>query len=117
MNLMDYSLLVGIHDVERAQEELLEESMENEENGVEEDDDSGGSGGNREPATASPPDSPNYVAGPPFFTGELDAAYEKFGYKSAEGEYEGCRTINPHWLTLLRPEQNSQYFSDDIGKI
>ena len=41
---MDYSLLVGIHDIDKAEQEL-NDSLESEENGVDEDDDSTGSGG------------------------------------------------------------------------
>lgn len=91
---MDYSLLVGIHDVERAEQEL-NESYEEEENGaVDEDEDSGGSvgasgnqGGNQA-NMPTPPDSPSC---PPIdipFTGEFDPMYEPFAIKCSEGEQQ-----------------------------
>jgi len=89
MNLMDYSLLVGIHDIDKAAEEL-NESMDGE-NGVDDDEvdtpDSGdsGPGGNRGgfPGSGSPPDSPT-IPDVPFFSGELDPAYEKYAFRCLE---------------------------------
>jgi len=50
LNIMDYSLLVGVHDLDRVDEEELEEPGEDDEDEYE----SGGSGG----AALTPPDSP-----------------------------------------------------------
>jgi len=52
LNIMDYSLLLGIHDLDKAIEEALEEQEEEEDD---EDYDSGGSGG----MAMTPPESPN----------------------------------------------------------
>jgi len=80
-NLMDYSLLVGIHDCDRGEEEL-NESIDNEENGVDEEDEGSadelGAGG-------SPPESPLACSNPTPFTGELDPALDIFAIKSMEG--------------------------------
>lgn len=87
---MDYSLLVGIHDMDKAEDEM-NESVESEENGVEEDEDSGGSlgqlGGNQ-----TPPDSPLCPVPPttPLFTGDIDPDYEPFAVKSSSGTISIC---------------------------
>jgi len=52
LNIMDYALLLGIHDLDKAVEEALEELDEDDDD---EDYDSGGSGG----MAMTPPDSPN----------------------------------------------------------
>ncbi|ELU08768.1 hypothetical protein CAPTEDRAFT_144687 [Capitella teleta] len=78
-NLMDYSLLVGIHDVDRAEQEL-NESGDDEENGCEEEEDEEEAEGG-----GSPPDSPAaYLVSQPSFTGEIDPGIERFGIKSSE---------------------------------
>ena len=95
---MDYSLLVGIHDCERAaEEEQLNETAENEEeNGVEEDEDSGGSLGasggaaNLAGGVPTPPDSPSCLPDTPKFTGEIDPTFEMFAIKSEEGKWYRC---------------------------
>ncbi|XP_033762842.1 phosphatidylinositol 5-phosphate 4-kinase type-2 alpha-like [Pecten maximus] len=88
LHLMDYSLIVGIHDCERADREAIEALVQEEpgegeedendtENGILEDDeyDYGG--------VPTPPDSPQPMAMPPF-VGELDSNLERFGIKSSE---------------------------------
>ncbi|PNF26691.1 Phosphatidylinositol 5-phosphate 4-kinase type-2 alpha [Cryptotermes secundus] len=75
LHLMDYSLLLGVHDCARAEQENREraEQEDEENNGLEEDDDSesgsgldtrggGGEGGGWGGAMATPPDSPHAVA-------------------------------------------------------
>lgn len=102
-NLMDYSLLVGIHDLDKAEEEL-NESGEEEENGYEEggpEDDSGD-----DPAIGgvpTPPDSPACLISQPSFTGEIDPSIERFGLKCSEGE-----TL--HFILCLR---NPQVYSSE----
>ncbi|KAK7793597.1 hypothetical protein R5R35_011111 [Gryllus longicercus] len=67
LHLMDYSLLLGVHDCARAEQENREraEQEEEENNGVDDDEDSeSGSGletrgGDRWPGGATPPDSPH----------------------------------------------------------
>ncbi|XP_064648644.1 phosphatidylinositol 5-phosphate 4-kinase type-2 alpha-like isoform X2 [Lineus longissimus] len=81
-NLMDYSLLIGIHDCEQG-EEGEEEDIDDpeDENGVVEDEsDSVGSAG----GIPTPPDSPT-ASNPPPFTGEIDPKIEIFGIPSNEG--------------------------------
>jgi 1-phosphatidylinositol-5-phosphate 4-kinase len=91
LNLMDYSLLVGIHDVEQAAEEQ-DDSLENDdENGVEEDEDSAGSLGasggaaNVSASVPTPPDSPSCPPDTPRFTGDIDPDLELFALKSNPG--------------------------------
>ena len=102
---MDYSLLVGIHDVDRAEEEAAEaniaaadaEDESPEENGV--DEGGGGLGGaevdegavdlstpNVSVACPTPPDSPGLLLDPPMFSGSFDPCFELFAVKSDESE-------------------------------
>ncbi|XP_057680002.1 phosphatidylinositol 5-phosphate 4-kinase type-2 alpha isoform X1 [Corythoichthys intestinalis] len=77
LKLMDYSLLVGIHDVERAeQEEVESEDNEAEEEGVESD------GG----AVGTPPDSPSNTldSTKPLSPGEFDPTIDVYAIKSSE---------------------------------
>lgn len=101
LHIMDYSLIVGIHDltVEDKQQrnsfpmpadeeeeeeegggsggdEILEEGGEEEENGVDEAD--------PEERFPTPPDSPQPITPMPLFSGELDVELERFGVCSAE---------------------------------
>lgn len=84
LHLMDYSLIVGIHDCERAEQETLENSNpdlsameENDsENGLD-DDEYYGPGG-----VPTPPDSPQPAVYLPY-TGELDSEMERYGIKSS----------------------------------
>ncbi|XP_077410239.1 phosphatidylinositol 5-phosphate 4-kinase type-2 alpha isoform X2 [Vanacampus margaritifer] len=77
LKLMDYSLLVGIHDVERAeQEEVESEDNEAEEEGGESD------GG----AIGTPPDSPSNTldSTKPLSPGEFDPTIDVYAIKSSE---------------------------------
>ncbi len=90
LNLMDYSLLVGIHDCDKVEEPNESFDCE-EENGVEEDEDSTGSAGigadgNMAGAVPTPPDSPSCPPDTPRFTGEIDQTLEMFAVKSNEGK-------------------------------
>jgi hypothetical protein len=84
---MDYSLIVGIHDCDRADMESAEmnqrvketeEDSNEEENGV--DEDINGLGG-----VPTPPDSPQPIHQP--FTGEIDPNIERYGIRCSEGLY------------------------------
>lgn len=85
---MDYSLLVGIHDMDRAEQEL-NDSVESEENGYEDDEEEEDGAGNVNAGSVpTPPDSP---MNPPFlsqpsFTGEIDPNIERYAIKSSESE-------------------------------
>lgn len=85
LNLMDYSLLVGIHDcdaVETEQNDVTDNVQENELDADEDGYDSAGScniGG-----APTPPDSPMAASAPPGFFGELDPVTEIYAVKSAE---------------------------------
>ena len=85
---MDYSLLIGIHDIDRAEQEL-NDSVESEENGVEEDEDSTGSGG-AGGGIPTPPDSPLCPNAPPAFTGDIDPSFEIFALKCSDGAHGWC---------------------------
>lgn len=64
LHLMDYSLLLGIHEVERGEQELQRErELEAENPGPDSDESESGSGlENRNFGFNTPPDSPNAVA-------------------------------------------------------
>lgn len=89
LNLMDYSLLLGVHDCDRAAQEEREKERErereqetgevDEENGVEEDDDSQASGGN-----PTPPDSP-LASRERVRNGEIDPKLDIYAIPSNEG--------------------------------
>ena len=96
MNLMDYSLLVGIHDVDMAEEEeaVAAAARDDEEDGAEENgvgaDDEGGDEdvmgtGNVPPGT--PPDSPVAILIAPVFDGDFDNTLEQFAYKCSDRKY------------------------------
>lgn len=83
LNLMDYSLLLGIHDCERAEQEDKErEEEEDEDTGGENDDnDSQGSGGPH----ITPPDSPLGFRGDKLFrNGEIDPRIDIYAIPSRE---------------------------------
>ena len=86
---MDYSLLVGIHDKDRAEEEEEDAEEDAEENGLEEGEgEEGGHATGGSGNVPTPPDSPVAVSGtsPPLFTGMIDPAIEPFGMKCSESE-------------------------------
>ncbi|XP_029384737.1 phosphatidylinositol 5-phosphate 4-kinase type-2 alpha isoform X3 [Echeneis naucrates] len=74
LKLMDYSLLVGIHDVERSEQE----EVESEDNEVEEEGESDGGG------IGTPPDSPSNTldSTKPLSPGEFDPAIDVYAIKS-----------------------------------
>lgn len=71
---MDYSLLVGIHDVEHAEQEEVESEDNNE--GTEEEGESDGGG------VGTPPDSPSNTLAP----GEFDPTIDVYAIKSSDSE-------------------------------
>lgn len=76
---MDYSLLVGIHDVERAEQE----EIECEENDGEDEGESDGTH-----PIGTPPDSPGNTLNSslPLAPGEFDPAIDVYGIKSHESK-------------------------------
>lgn len=78
LKLMDYSLLVGIHDVERAEQE----DVESEDNEAEEEGESDGGG------IGTPPDSPSNTldSTKPLSPGEFDPTIDVYAIKSNESE-------------------------------
>ena len=92
---MDYSLLIGIHDVDRAaEEEELTESLTttaNNENGLDDEGDSDSPGGAARGGAniPTPPDSPICLNQPlfPAAAAEGDVAYDTFGVPAREGGY------------------------------
>lgn len=104
LNLMDYSFLLGIHDRDRAEEEL-NESLENEENGCEEEEVPEGAvpmeRGDRpvlmsSQSGATPPDSPQF-GNMPDFCGEMDPELEFFGFKCSEA----CPKNEIYFMALI----------------
>lgn len=83
---MDYSLIVGIHDIEKAEEEAKECPPSVEENGEEEEVEEEVDDVDQLPDDIpTPPDSPSpYVTNP--FSGEMDPILEKYAIKSSEGK-------------------------------
>nr|XP_033787223.1 phosphatidylinositol 5-phosphate 4-kinase type-2 alpha isoform X2 [Geotrypetes seraphini]XP_033787224.1 phosphatidylinositol 5-phosphate 4-kinase type-2 alpha isoform X2 [Geotrypetes seraphini] len=75
LKLMDYSLLVGIHDIDRAEQE----DVESEENDGEDEGESDGA-----PPVGTPPDSPGNTLNStrPLAPGEFDPAIDVYGIKS-----------------------------------
>lgn len=85
LKIMDYSLLVGIHDVERAEQEEMDV-----EGGVEEEDleSDGMGGGVLTGSFGTPPDSPGNPlnCGSFFGPGEFDPSVDVYAIKSHDGE-------------------------------
>ncbi|XP_013913719.1 PREDICTED: phosphatidylinositol 5-phosphate 4-kinase type-2 beta isoform X1 [Thamnophis sirtalis] len=82
LKIMDYSLLVGIHDVDRAEQEEMEVENRAEDEECEND----GIGGNPIGSYGTPPDSPgNLLNFPRFFgPGEFDPSVDVYAMKSHE---------------------------------
>ncbi|KAM3823478.1 phosphatidylinositol 5-phosphate 4-kinase type-2 beta isoform 3-T3 [Vipera latastei] len=82
LKIMDYSLLVGIHDVDRAEQEEMEVENRAEDEECEND----GIGGNTIGSYGTPPDSPgNLLNFPRFFgPGEFDPSVDVYAMKSHE---------------------------------
>lgn len=94
---MDYSLLVGIHDVDRAEQE----EMEVEERAEDEECENDGLGGNLLCSYGTPPDSPgNLLSFPRFFgPGEFDPSVDVYAMKSHESKQEPASALSspgPH---------------------
>lgn len=79
---MDYSLLVGLHDVERGEQEQPEEEIEDNEGGEEEGAESDGG------VTGSPPESPSNTldSNRPLGPGEFDPSVDVYAIRSHESE-------------------------------
>lgn len=93
---MDYSLLVGIHDVDRAEQE----EMEVEERAEDEECENDGLGGNLLCSYGTPPDSPgNLLSFPRFFgPGEFDPSVDVYAMKSHESKWRPrlpCPPLSP----------------------
>lgn len=84
LKIMDYSLLVGIHDVDRAEQE----EMEVEERAEDEECENDGMGGSLLCSYGTPPDSPgNLLSFPRFFgPGEFDPSVDVYAMKSHESK-------------------------------
>uniref|UniRef100_UPI00398F489A phosphatidylinositol 5-phosphate 4-kinase type-2 alpha n=1 Tax=Pristiophorus japonicus TaxID=55135 RepID=UPI00398F489A len=80
LKIMDYSLLVGIHDVERAEQEEME--FEDEEDEGESD----GAGAHTTGSCGTPPDSPGNMlnSSRPLAPGEFDPTIDVYAIKSHE---------------------------------
>ncbi|XP_053507108.1 phosphatidylinositol 5-phosphate 4-kinase type-2 alpha isoform X3 [Ictalurus furcatus] len=80
LKLMDYSLLVGLHDVERGEQEQPEEEIEDNEGGEEEGAESDGG------VTGSPPESPSNTldSNRPLGPGEFDPSVDVYAIRSHE---------------------------------
>ncbi|MGH0186173.1 UNVERIFIED_CONTAM: hypothetical protein FKN15_020538, partial [Acipenser sinensis] len=83
LKIMDYSLLVGLHDVDRAEQE----EMEIEERGEEDEYENDGMGGTTG-SFGTPPDSPgNLLSFPRFFgPGEFDPSVDVYAMKSHDSK-------------------------------
>uniref|UniRef100_A0AAR2KY65 Phosphatidylinositol 5-phosphate 4-kinase type-2 alpha n=1 Tax=Pygocentrus nattereri TaxID=42514 RepID=A0AAR2KY65_PYGNA len=82
LKLMDYSLLVGLHDVEQGEQEQPEEESEDNDAGEEEGTESDGG------VTGSPPDSPSNTldSNKPLGPGEFDTNVDVYAIRSNESE-------------------------------
>ena len=93
---MDYSLLVGIHDVERAEQE----EVECEENDGEEEGESDGTH-----PVGTPPDSPGNTlnSSPPLAPGEFDPNIDVYGIKCHESKHSYHQLfLSVKWFDFLQ---------------
>ena len=93
LKLMDYSLLVGIHDVERAEQE----EVECEEDGEEEGESDGAH------PVGTPPDSPGNTlnSSPPLAPGEFDPNIDVYGIKCHESKWRYHLLFFYHWFDFF----------------
>ena len=91
LKIMDYSLLVGIHDVDRAEQE----EMEVEDRAEDEECENDGVGGSLLCSYGTPPDSPgNLLSSPRFFgPGEFDPSVDVYAMKSHESKCEAMPAL------------------------
>lgn len=93
---MDYSLLVGIHDVDRAEQEEMDVEGVGEEDDYEND---GMGGGVLTGSFGTPPDSPGNPlnCGGFFGPGEFDPSVDVYAIKSRDGEetFDLCPSQTP----------------------
>ena len=94
---MDYSLIVGIHDCDREDQDYQDHNMapveEEEDEGLSENglEDEEGEGVGGLGSVPTPPDSPQPSPYPPF-NGELDIEMERYALRCSAGKYT-CRSI------------------------
>lgn len=103
---MDYSLLVGIHDVDRAEQEEMDVEGVGEEDDYEND---GMGGGVLTGSFGTPPDSPGNPlnCGGFFGPGEFDPSVDVYAIKSRDGE-ETSRLCPPQTRTFAFPIQGEK---------
>lgn len=99
LKIMDYSLLVGIHDVERAEQEEMDVEGVGEEEEYEND---GMGGGVLTGSFGTPPDSPGNPlnCGGFFGPGEFDPSVDVYAIKSQDGEGRFGRPSDSQRLAL-----------------
>uniref|UniRef100_V9KBD6 Phosphatidylinositol 5-phosphate 4-kinase type-2 alpha n=1 Tax=Callorhinchus milii TaxID=7868 RepID=V9KBD6_CALMI len=140
LKIMDYSLLVGIHDVERAEQEEIEFEENDEEEG-----ESDGAGAHTTGSCGTPPDSPGNIlnSSRPLAPGEFDPTIDVYAIKSHENSprkevyFMGIIDILTHYdakkkaahaaktvkhgagaeISTVNPEQYSKRFLDFIASI
>ncbi|XP_071946658.1 phosphatidylinositol 5-phosphate 4-kinase type-2 alpha-like [Antedon mediterranea] len=136
LKLMDYSLLAGIHDVAKAEQEERERLEAEEKNGFHEDEDSGSG------ETFTPPDSPMNVSPALLSSGECDLSEDLYAIRASDDSpkeevyFLGLIDILTHWgarkkaamaaktvkhgagaeISTVKPEQYAKRFLEFISK-